>query len=534
VRHAMIALIPFLAAAQELPLRGQTWVFVNGPNEDTHIVNSVAGFEPSSVIVARFNDNGTADIRYSNLSGRFLRSTTEALETIDGDLRRNVLPGSRLFQASRQGVPDTAYSCDEELARLSGSLRYSQYFTNGEAVTPVRESRSWRWYFDPPECHASRPATAQDRQEKDLCQDHWCSDPVDDPAEAFREVCKDDYTECRYVIDESTHRTRGSTRSFWNLHIYPRIVYHPRHHVTGRIMKEITVSLEEAEEMRRLAIANQGDEDLKPYLNPVLDDSASVWFSGQFLDPPGNPDASWSLSLDIPPEGEGATVYTHDPPRAYRIASFDDWIGLRKALLLPFAEDPVEEEFLANLDTRCPGWMFMDRWIGQRAFSVRDGLDVTLPDVLPPETTDPGWKVMRQERVQVNGGWEVRTIVDENRVLKGQKALVRNLDFPYGDFFWKGCPDLDDAQTGLTKAQVARLLARPVPTCNLEALSRAPDIYRRLGMRFRRPDEEDERHMASRRAQEAEFQYDRIRNKERPEGLRCPESHLDQLVRRFP
>jgi hypothetical protein len=81
---------------------------------------------------------------------------------------------------------------------------------------------------------------------------------------------------------------------------------------------------------------------------------------------------------------------------------------------------------------------------------------------------------------------------------------------------------------------VVRLLARPVPTCNLGSLARAPEIYRRLGMRFRRPDEEEERRMASRRAEEALFQYERTRNKERPEGLRCPESHLDQLVRRLP
>src|SRR5690242_15942610 len=113
MRLASILLIPLMAVAQEFPLRGQTWVFVNGPDEDTHIVKSIAAFEPSSVIVARFNQDGTGDIRFSNLSGRFLRSTTEALDAIDGDLRQNTLYGSRLFQVSRRQIPDTAYSCDE-------------------------------------------------------------------------------------------------------------------------------------------------------------------------------------------------------------------------------------------------------------------------------------------------------------------------------------------------------------------------------------------------------------------------------------
>lgn len=522
------------AKAQVFPLMGQTWAFVNGPTEDTHIAQSISEFAASTVIVAQFNGNGTADIRYANLQGRFFRSTTEALEAVEIGLRSNVLRQSSRFTASRQPFPDTAFSCDSELARLSTSLRYNAYFINGESVTPKRDAREWQWFYDPPECYASRQATPQDRQEMELCQSHWCTHPIEDPANPAQEACKDDFTECRYVIEETTHKIKASTGYFWNLHLFPKVVLHPKQHITGRIIKEVSLTEEEAQAMRQRAAGNPRDEDLKPYLNPVLDDSLSVYFSGQFLGPAGNPDGVWSINLDIPAQGDGATGYSHDPASAYRIASFDDWVGLRKALLLPFAQSDEEREFLSALDVRCPGWIMMDRWIGERAFTVREGLSVTLPDVLPPETADPAWRHMRQERVLVDGGWQVRTIVEENRVLAGQKALIRNVNFPYGDFFWKGCPDWEDGALRLTKAQIVRFLSRPVPTCNLATLSAAPNIYRRMEARFRRPDEGTERQLAARRSEEALFQFNRTKSKERPEGLRCPETPLDQLVRRLP
>jgi hypothetical protein len=523
-----------LGQPRDFPLVGQTWVFVNGPTEDTHIVESIAAFAASTVIVAHFNGNGTADLRYANLQGRFFRSTREALAAVEQDLRFHVLRQSRLFEASRRPFPDTLFSCDAELARLSTMLRYNGFYINGERVNPRRPASEEQWFHDPPECHATRPSTLQDREEMALCQSGWCVSPIEDPARPSNEACKEDFSECRYAVEESAHKVKSSTRYFWNLHLFPRIVFHPKQHITGRIIKEESLSEEEALALRKRAIDHPQDEDLKPYLNPVLDDSLSVYFSGQFLGPAGHADGVWSLSLDIPTEGEGATGYSHDPPAAYRIASFDDWRGLRKALLLPFAESDEEREFLANLDTRCPGWMLMDRWIGERAFSIKEGLAVTLPDVLPPETVDPTWRRMRQERVQVDGGVQVRTIVTENRVLDGQRALVRNLDFPYGDYFWKGCPDWGEGTPRMTKAQVLRFLAQPVSTCNLASLAQAPDLYRRLAMRFRQVNEVEERALANRRAQEAEFQYHRTKDKERPEGMRCPESPIDRFVRRLP
>src|SRR5512135_3142984 len=100
VPHNLVAMAIVLSAAcmnllfaQDFPLLGQTWVFLNGPTEDTHIVRSLANFAPSSVIVAEFNSDGTANMRYSNFSGRFMKSTTEALDSIETDLRSHVLRG---------------------------------------------------------------------------------------------------------------------------------------------------------------------------------------------------------------------------------------------------------------------------------------------------------------------------------------------------------------------------------------------------------------------------------------------------------
>ena len=522
-----------LLFAQDFPLQGQTWVFLNGPNEDTHIVRSLADFAPSSVIVAEFNSDGTANMRYSNFSGRFLKSTTEALDSIETDLRSHVLRGVRLFEASRQPVPDTAYSCDEKLADLAGTLRYSRYVMNEEVVTPTQDNRNWKWFYEVPSCYASRPARAQDKTEKNLCQNGWCVDPTTDEKSEIQETCDEAFTECRQDVEESSMRLRPSTRFFWNLHIYPKIVLHPRNPITGRIIKEVSLTEDQAVSKRQEALDNPGNAELKAYLNPIMDDSASVYFSGQFLASDGNQNALSSLNFDVPAEGEGASGFYHDPPAAYRLASFEDWQGLNRALLLPFARDDAEKAFLEALDERCPGRAFQDRIIGQMAFTVQTDLDVTLPDILPAAPTDPAWTKIRQEQVNVDGGVAVRTIVEEDRVLKGQRALVQNPNFPYGDFFWKGCPDLDDETLHMTRAQLARILALPVPTCDLVILSRAEALYNKIAVRFRAASDAEERALALARAQEAAFQYDRTKTKERPADLVCPETPLGILVRKM-
>lgn len=303
--------------------------------------------------------------------------------------------------------------------------------------------------------------------------------------------------------------SRPSSRMFWNVHIYPRVILHPRHPATGRIMKEITMTEEDAVAKRQEALDNASDQNLKPYLNPVLDDSASVYFSGQFLWPDAGPDGVWSISMDVTPEGDGATGFYHDPPAAYRIQSLSDAAGLQSALLLPFAKGQEEQGFLAELDQRCSGWGGKDRVIGQKAFSVQSDLSVVLPDILPAETSDPAWTLTRQEKVAVDGGWQIRTIVEENSTLEGQTALVRNPDFPYGDYFWKGCPDLEDETFKITKSQLARILASPVPTCNASTLAQAEGIYRRIQGLFTRPEEADEKDLAGRRADEAAFLWRR-------------------------
>ena len=535
IRLATALLIATVAPshADDFPMLGQTWVFINGPSEDTHIVQSVSEFAPSSVIIASFNPNGTADFRYSNLSGRFLKSTTEAIDSITIDLRRNVLRNSSLFSASKQNIPDTAFSCDEELARLAETGRYSGFFINGQPTSPSHDTRTWHWTYQPPDCYASRPARAQDRQEKDLCQAQWCTSPLDGEEAVYKEACDEAFIECRVVIEEESMRPRPSTRMFWNLHLHPSIVLHPRHPATGRIMKEISLSEEQALEKRAEAIGHPSNQELKPYLNPVMDDSSSVYFSAQFVWPDAGPNGVWSIGMEVRPEADGATGFYHDPPSAYRIQSFSDWAGLQKALLLPFAKDETDKAFLSDIDTRCPGWAFQDRIIGQQAFLVKAGLDVTLPDVLPAETSDPAWARTRQEKVPVYGGWEIRTIVEENRILNDQVALIRNIDFPYGDYFWKGCPDLEDGFFHLTKSQLIRMLAMPIPLCNQSSLAMAEGLYRRLQARFNRLEDKDEMALAGRRADEAAFLSRRDQGKDRPVDLKCPDTPLDVMVRRI-
>ena len=205
------------------------------------------------------------------------------------------------------------------------------------------------------------------------------------------------------------------------------------------------MSEDEAEANRQKALADPGNDSLKIYLNPVFDDSASVYFSGQFIWEEETPATVSSISLEVTPQDEGSTGFSHDPPVAYRIESLDDEEGLQKALLLPFAHDDEEKVFLENLDGNCPGFAFKDEWIGGQAFAVKSGLEVTLPDLLPPQTTDPLWKKVTQEKVQVDGGFEIKTTVVDDKILTDQIALVRTPIFSTGIISGKG------VQTCLTR-----------------------------------------------------------------------------------
>src|SRR4051812_30870869 len=196
----------FSFAQTEFPLTGQTWVFVNGATEESHVVRSISDFSPSKVIVASFLSTNKALVRFANLSGVYCRSTAEALDSINEQLFKNpaitVAPSSTL-----RAFPDTAYSCDEEILKLSHGSHFTKFVINNLEVSPTATVTDWHWSFNEPVCYASRPAIAQDKEDKDLCQDGWCSDPTPSPTDPYQEACNDTYTECRHYVDESLLKT---------------------------------------------------------------------------------------------------------------------------------------------------------------------------------------------------------------------------------------------------------------------------------------------------------------------------------------
>jgi hypothetical protein len=78
-----------------------------------------------------------------------------------------------------------------------------------------------------------------------------------------------------------------------------------------------------------------------------------------------------------------------------------------------------------------------------------------------------------------------------------------------------------------------RLLSLPVPICNLTNLAQSEEFYRMMETRFRSAGDMEESGMARQRSEQAAIQYVRTRNKERPPGMNCPESHLDKAIRRM-
>ena len=48
----------------------------------------------------------------------------------------------------------------------------------------------------------------------------------------------------------------------------------------------------------------------------------------------------------------------------------------------------------------------------------------------------------------------------------------------------------------MTKSELARFLALPVPSCNLASLAEAPEVYRCIGNLFSKPEEADENALA--------------------------------------
>lgn len=508
-------------------------MFVNGPKEETHIVKSISDFSVSKVIVAQFLASNRLQIRFANLDGMLLRSTAEALDAITTQLALNFIPDAQ-YNVHLAVFPDTTYSCNEELLRLSRTTHFSSYFINDQAVSPSSQSTDWIWTFSEPTCYAARAAQAQDRLNKDLCQDGWCSDPTPAPEDPYREACNETYTECRHYVDESAMTSRPSTAQFWNLHIPAKIVFHPKHHSTGRIMMEESLDEAQATALRRQAVDNPGEDRLKPYLNMVFDDSASVYFSGQFIPPSTNPNSIWELALDVPAQGEGGTSFSHDPPVAFRIRSFNDREGLQAALLMPFAKSNEEREFLRTIDLSCPGWLAKDRRIGERAFTIRDDVAATLPDILPTDPSDGTWKKLKQERVALpGGGFSVRTFYEDDRVLTGQRAIVRNTQFPYSDYFWKGCPDLENDRFQLTKSQLASFLNKSIPTCNITSVYQAAWVYNSVAEVFSDIKDSKERTLAEKRRAESSFHFDRLRDRERPETYECPPTALDNVIERL-
>ena len=405
---------------------------------------------------------------------------------------------------------------------------------NGKEISPTATETEWTWDLSLPTCYASHPASEVDKEEKDLCEGGWCSDPTPDPKDPYPEACDDAYTECRHYVDESLIKTKASEIQFWNLHIPAKIVMHPKHHSTGRIMKEVSMTEEEADAMRKVAIANPDEDKYKPYLNPVFDDSASVYFSGQFLAIAGAASSLSELNFDLQAKSDGASSYSHDPAKAYRIRTLGDKEGLQAALLMPFAKNDDEKEWLRNLDINCPGWQYNDTRIGERAFTIVDSVDATLPDVIPNSPTDEKWKTLRQEKVPLpSGGYFVRNFYDDARILKAQKSIVRNNKFLYSDYFWKGCPDLENLTFKYTKSQIAQFLNLPVPVCNLKSLIFSPALYRAFSGIFSNPNEKREKALADKRVQEAQFLYKRNSKRERPETYTCPETALDILLSRW-
>lgn len=521
-------------AQNNFPLLRQTWVFTNGPTEKTHIVKSITNFAPSKVFVCHFSSQNrdilTGSCRFASLEGLYLRSTAEALDSVYAQLRRNFLTGE-IARAYYNAFPDTFYSCASQLRNLAsrGVGRFRSFSINGQSVEP--SAITDEWFSEPPTCYASRQRMAGDDIDEMACENGWCASMFHT---GFNEVCSATGSECRSYIEESDLSTRSTNRYYWNLHLFPKVVLHPKHQSTGRVMTEISLTEAQAITLRDQAVANPSNETLKPYLNPVLDDSASVIFSGQFLTPE-NPQASF-LSLDIPASSPGATSFTHDPKYVFRIPSMPDdnamalntttdlGRALRAALLRPYAKSNRDDEFLQRLDSNCPFWATRDMEIGKQAFSIRP-LTASLPDAIPSDPYDPSWK-----RQVTEGGM---TYLRDNRTLENQLAIVRNIDFSYSDYWWKGCPDRERV-LGLTKKQMLDFVSNSIPLCNLKEVAAANSrVYMPIYQTFANDGDKDEALTTSKRITQVEQISQRFQGQLNNYTYEnCPTTELSVLVNR--
>jgi hypothetical protein len=522
-------------AQNRFPLIGQTWVLINGPTERTHIVKSITNFAPSKVLVVNFISQSaseiTIDVRWASLEGIPLRSTSEAIDSAYSQLKKNFSVSKNLAYAYYNPFPDTSYSCEPQLRKLFGA-GFRHYVVNDQDIDP--RAAPTLWYPTPPSCYASRSKSAGDVVDNMACEGEWCATLE---AQQHHEVCHPTRNECRSYIDEDAMTTHVENQFYWNLHIFPKIVYHPRHHATGRIMTEVSMDAAQAETAKKNAIANPGLDNLKPYLNPILDDSASVFFSGQFRTPASG---AQFVSLDIPAIAPGGTTFTHDPAIMYRISSMpgpgsfdrsstsDLSRAIQAALLRPFAKNTQDDQFIREIDTRCPTWRYYDDDLGKNAFAIRNDVTATLPDALPADPYDSRWKV------QVKEG--DNTYLRDARTLDNQMAIVRNRDIIYSDYWWKGCPEKAFSSFKMTKKQLLDFITEPVPTCNLIELQQSVDrIYGKIYSIFRADRDENEATLAYRRMSEADFQVKRFGSKIHDfKYENCPETTVSQLLRRMP
>jgi len=535
MRTLIIISLLFCNLCADFPLENQTWVLMNGGN--INIVKSMFDFDPLKVIIVMFKKNNLAKVTYANLSNKYFRSTSEAMDFIlseFGKNRFNVSESEKIYKASYQPFPDDEFSCMEGLRNLSKTGVYQKFSVNKKEMGISALSQTL-WFDKEPECFAVRGFIHGIDTKKTSCQNGWCANDLagstNDPRE--NDVCNQALGVCQNFA--TNYEKRQSKSMFWNLHVFPRVIWNPRHHITGRIIVEDSYEDYEMDSLRNDAIANKGDELKKKFLNPQFSQDESVIFSAQFGIPEGlSPSQIIELNFDLKGSDE-KTSYYHSPTRAYRVSSFSAISEIKKAILLPFA-DENNFEWVENLDMNCPGWQSSDKRIGERAFNIVGDLSVSYGENIPQNVIDPTWFEYEQKIIEGPDG-EVKTVWERKMKgkLDGQTAIVRNPDFPYQDYWWKGCPDMPaDSRVPYTKKQIKSVLYTNIPKCDPSKFHNYNIIYRYFGYYvFNSKQDPEESKLALKRSNQAMAFANKFGTSRAPAARECSDSPIDVVANKF-
>ena len=442
----------FAKDIKDFPLWGSNWLVTKGHNDRIFHPTMDMG-DPQLVFSIEFKNYSTnpnallVRYRFSNLMHKDYNSTYEALSQVNKDFRnRNdffvryidkPIPNNTV-SIEYNNYSDTLWTCDHTFLKhqygyksllrdshLGLEDKFHQYYTQN----PVQS-------LTKPICYGKRDKTYKDKAFK-ICIAGQCFKENPSQTEEPTDYCEETGGYCYDYFKDYKYTVKNL--GYWQVHIYPEVVYYCRDPETGKPITDKVDPLckmteSKAFEMKDLALTEKGrnQPELRKYRNPFFSDSASSVISFAFIDSPNLKNQKF-IWLDA--RSAGASIsYSHIPYKMVKYSHSPTYFpGLAEAVFSTYASNADKEQKLKNFIKYCRGWEVKEPRAGDALYIQDPKIPTRL---IKKDQTDPSI------------------------------------------FIYNGCPSTRDMNYNLTPSQMKRLLIQNPPTCNTREMKKAFSFYK--------------------------------------------------------